>query len=150
MEGIIIFIAFCVGIYLIGAVISKISKAITKRKERIRDQVAEEVLSGLNIQSVIDGYKNKLEHIKYVRTDPLQKAIEGFNEWHGGRDSVLLGKCPVCEGGYLIIKNGKYGKFLACSKYPKCNYTKNIKKAREEYKETINEQIINDISRAYS
>lgn len=33
--------------------------------------------------------------------------------------------CPKC-GGKLIIRDGKYGKFLGCSSYPKCNYTKNI------------------------
>jgi len=31
--------------------------------------------------------------------------------------------CPEC-GKPLIIKRGRYGKFLACSGYPKCKYTK--------------------------
>ena len=34
--------------------------------------------------------------------------------------------CPYC-GNDLVIKNGKYGRFYACSKYPSCRYTKNIK-----------------------
>ena len=33
--------------------------------------------------------------------------------------------CPQC-GGRLIVKDGKYGKFLACTNYPKCRYTRNI------------------------
>lgn len=134
------------GIWLIG----KIGELVSARRERIRDQAAKEIFGGLNIESVIDSYKNKLKHIKYVRTDSAHDTLEWFNEWHGGRDAVLLGQCPDCEGGNLIKRNGKYGEFLACTKYPKCNYTKNIKKAREEYKKSINEQIISDIQRAYS
>lgn len=30
--------------------------------------------------------------------------------------------CPKC-GGKLVVKIGKYGKFLACSSFPKCNFT---------------------------
>src|SRR3990167_10836526 len=31
--------------------------------------------------------------------------------------------CPKC-GGALIARFGKYGKFFACSNYPKCKYIK--------------------------
>ena len=31
--------------------------------------------------------------------------------------------CPVC-GSPLVIKNGKYGQFVCCNNYPKCNYVK--------------------------
>ena len=31
-------------------------------------------------------------------------------------------KCPRC-GGYLLEKNGKYGKFIGCSNFPKCRFT---------------------------
>jgi len=33
-------------------------------------------------------------------------------------------KCPEC-GGELVIKVSRYGKFYACSQFPKCRYTKN-------------------------
>jgi len=32
-------------------------------------------------------------------------------------------KCPKC-GNDLIEKKGRYGKFIGCSNYPKCHYTK--------------------------
>ena len=35
--------------------------------------------------------------------------------------------CPKC-GGELIKRNGKYGEYLGCSNYPKCRYTRNIKR----------------------
>lgn len=34
-------------------------------------------------------------------------------------------KCPQC-GNKLVIKLGRFGKFLACSDWPKCSYTKSI------------------------
>jgi len=33
--------------------------------------------------------------------------------------------CPTCNG-HLIKRNGQYGEFLGCERYPGCNYTKNI------------------------
>ena len=35
--------------------------------------------------------------------------------------------CPEC-GGKLREKNGQYGSFIGCSNYPKCRYTRKIKK----------------------
>ena len=35
-------------------------------------------------------------------------------------------KCPKCETGDLVIKEGRYGKFIACNNYPDCDFTKNI------------------------
>lgn len=35
--------------------------------------------------------------------------------------------CPRC-GKPLVIKRGRFGKFMACSGYPDCNYTKSIVK----------------------
>ncbi len=33
-------------------------------------------------------------------------------------------KCPKCGKGELVIRHGKYGKFVACSRYPECDYTR--------------------------
>jgi DNA topoisomerase-1 len=33
-------------------------------------------------------------------------------------------KCPECKLGEVVIRSGKYGKFLSCSTYPTCKYTK--------------------------
>jgi len=38
-------------------------------------------------------------------------------------ESQLEGRCPEC-GGELVLKEGKFGKFIACSNYPKCKFTK--------------------------
>ena len=31
-------------------------------------------------------------------------------------------KCPKCKEGEVIIRTGKFGKFLSCSRYPECDY----------------------------
>ena len=36
--------------------------------------------------------------------------------------------CPEC-GSPLVIRNGKYGEFVACSNYPKCKYIKTSERA---------------------
>ena len=36
--------------------------------------------------------------------------------------------CPEC-GGDLVVRTGKYGKFVSCSNYPKCKYIKKEEKA---------------------
>jgi len=33
-------------------------------------------------------------------------------------------KCPQCETGKLMEREGRFGKFIACSNYPKCKYVK--------------------------
>ncbi len=31
-------------------------------------------------------------------------------------------KCPECKEGEVVIRDGKFGKFLSCSRYPECKY----------------------------
>ena len=33
--------------------------------------------------------------------------------------------CPRCQRGWLGIRSGKHGRFLGCSEYPRCDYTRN-------------------------
>ena len=34
-------------------------------------------------------------------------------------------ECPLC-GAELVMKDGKYGQFIACSNFPTCKFTKNV------------------------
>ncbi len=60
------------------------------------------------------------EHLK-KKTKDVKK--EDFME-------KLDRKCPEC-GGELVMKYGRFGKFIACSNYPECKYTE---KTAEEKK----------------
>ena len=37
--------------------------------------------------------------------------------------------CPVCDG-WLETRMGRFGRFLGCSNYPGCDYTRNLQQAR--------------------
>lgn len=62
--------------------------------------------------NIIDKDKRK-QHIKNIKLK--------IKEDKQKEDNMI---CPKC-GNKLILKNGKYGTFTACSNYPKCKYTKN-------------------------
>jgi DNA topoisomerase-1 len=57
---------------------------------------------------------------------PFQKKLEKVE----GAERVKIAveetseMCPKCGKGNLIIRTGKFGKFLACSKFPDCKFTK--------------------------
>ena len=36
---------------------------------------------------------------------------------------TTIGKCQKCKDGKLVIKKGKFGRFIACDKYPDCKST---------------------------
>lgn len=69
---------------------------------------------------------------------PFAKKIESVTE-DADRMQVPVEKtgelCPECgttEKGEVVIRTGKYGKFLSCSRYPDCKYTKNIVRTVED------------------
>lgn len=61
---------------------------------------------------------------------PKCKGLKNFKRGEDGKisivkEEVLEEKCPEC-GSDLVIKGGRYGKFIACTTYPKCKFTKAI------------------------
>jgi len=38
--------------------------------------------------------------------------------------------CPICDG-WLNARMGRYGRFLGCSNFPVCEYTRNLRKSRK-------------------
>ena len=40
-------------------------------------------------------------------------------------------KCPEC-GGELVYRNGRFGRFIACSNFPKCRYSRNLEDKTKE------------------
>lgn len=47
------------------------------------------------------------------------------------KPEVIEGRTCPKDSGELLIRNGKYGKFIACSNYPKCKYIENLVKNEE-------------------
>ncbi len=73
-----------------------------------------------------EGQRNWVEDLKefYQRFEKaLSKAkVEMKNIKKEGLE-ITDEKCPIC-GAPLVVRYGRFGKFLACSNYPKCKYTK--------------------------
>ena len=68
----------------------------------------------------------KMEHYYSILIDlkkqaPADKEHTKNMKKRGSRERK--GLCPRC-GGELVEKEGEYGKFLGCSNYPNCKYTK--------------------------
>jgi DNA topoisomerase I len=60
-------------------------------------------------------------HKQFVKD--LKRAGKGMDNFKGGVDTGQ--PCPDC-GKPLVEKWGRFGKFLACSAYPDCKYTKDL------------------------
>ncbi len=61
---------------------------------------------------------------------PNCKNVKSLKEFSSKENKVepveqLDEKCPKC-GNQLVYRNSKYGKFIGCSNYPECDYTRPI------------------------
>lgn len=63
---------------------------------------------------------------KCKNTKPIQQ--EGEDQQPGGEEKISQQTDEKCEkcGSPMVIKTGRFGKFLACSQYPECKNTKPI------------------------
>jgi DNA topoisomerase-1 len=85
--------------------------SFTARMEDQLDSVAEGDIEWQPVLSTFyDRFAQQLETAKadMPRIQPIEKI---------GRT------CPTCGTGDLIIKHGRYGKFIGCSNYPECKHT---------------------------
>lgn len=108
---------------------------------------------GFEVNDLLAKYFNDVINVKYtsnMETD-LDKIAEDkvekfdvlktfyFDKWLGLLDNIKNNApkktleetgemCPLC-GSPLVVRKGKYGKFVACSNYPTC---KHIKKEEKE------------------
>ena len=63
--------------------------------------------------------------IELIDGDELLRLIKLANKENEVIKNKETGICPTC-GSKLLEKNGKYGKFLGCTNYPNCRFTKKI------------------------
>jgi DNA topoisomerase-1 len=78
-----------------------------------------------SLDKVADG---KLLWVKAIKTfyGPFEKKL-GSVEKNAKRVKIevekLGRKCPDCEKGELVIRTGRFGKFISCSRFPECKHT---------------------------
>jgi len=61
--------------------------------------------------------------------DPFKEAVAQAAERIPKKERVVQytgEKCPACEDGRLVYRDGRFGKFIACSNFPRCKYTEPI------------------------
>ncbi len=83
---------------------------------RARKKNGEEVLEEAKkiLMKILDKFKKQEKKIG----KELQEAnIEARKK------AETVGKCPNCDDGELTIRKGKFGRFIACNKYPDCKTT---------------------------
>ncbi|MCX6726562.1 MAG: type I DNA topoisomerase [Candidatus Shapirobacteria bacterium] len=56
--------------------------------------------------------------------EPIVKKVEKDSERVKVEVEKTGEKCPECKEGELVIRMGKFGKFISCSRFPECKYTK--------------------------
>ena len=61
------------------------------------------------------------------------KVEEAFAKMEKKAPEQIGEQCPEC-GSELVIRNGRYGKFIACSNYPECKYIKKEEKENSPQK----------------
>ncbi|MBE5952615.1 MAG: DNA topoisomerase I [Lachnospiraceae bacterium] len=126
----------------------KIEKAQIEKKQREEDfnkNITSEIVQHKTL--VFDGEGKRWLNCDYCKKWKTQKdfvSYGGKNHMNGGtcyecdktnpnakmyktyaeksQKIVPKSKCPKC-GGMLKERNGKYGLFLGCSNYPKCDFT---------------------------
>lgn len=84
------------------------------------------------VEDELDGIAlGKKEYFPVIDDEyrPMVESIDRAEKVVKKEDVVILGdseeKCPEC-GGKMVVRVGRYGKFLSCSRFPECKGMKDI------------------------
>ncbi|OAA31204.1 DNA topoisomerase I [Kosmotoga arenicorallina S304] len=116
--------------------LSKITRAIRSGELKLLYPTDKRCLCGGEMNIVFGRYGGYLkcsacgknEKLNMELTAPLldgRVLLSNHIDNAENKETLLEEKCPEC-GSPLVTRNGKYGKFIACSSYPKCKYTRNV------------------------
>jgi DNA topoisomerase I len=102
----------------------------TAKMEEDLDEIAE---GGLRWVQVLDEFYGPFERLLEKNEGEIQRFEEVLDE-----------TCPLCpqEGrtpGQLVIKLGRYGKFIGCSNWPDCSYIRNLDGQERKEPEVLEE-----------
>lgn len=88
-----------------------------------------------DFDQIAEGQKKWVPVIKDFY-EPFHKRLEEKTESVKKEDlAEKIGRsCPEC-GGELVMKFGRFGKFIACQNYPKCKYTEKTEAEKKEEEE---------------
>lgn len=132
METLLIILLFYGGFALLGAIFNFIGEQNRKARIRILKYKIAEKYKSIKSFEAFDIYSELMafrEITKQIAPNGLPAG--GYNRYqysHMNYDLKSIDthqNCPVCNNKLLIRVNGKTGiKFLGCSRYPVCTFTK--------------------------
>lgn len=97
-----------------------------------------------NFDKILDpqftaGMENKLDDIESNKENWVEVIDNFYKPFHAEvksadekiekvtfQEEKIGEKCPKCGEGDLVTKAGRFGKFIACNRFPDCDYTRNI------------------------
>lgn len=83
------------------------------------------------------GYAETLKDFYTKFKKDLKRAAKEMPNFKEGQPTGV--KCDKCGEGEMVEKSGKFGLFLACSRYPDCDNTKEIETPGEQSTEELDE-----------
>lgn len=106
---------------------------------KIKIYTTENVVNFYYLKKYINRYKEEILSVKEVETlcailksslnttkRRNRKHIQNTKRNIAQKENLVNNKiCPKCKGK-LVIRQGKYGRFLGCSNYPSCKFTHNL------------------------
>lgn len=83
-------------------------------------------LCGADMEIKVGRYGRFLACTNYPECKNIKSLKEFAQKENNENGKELLDEtCPKC-GSQLVYRNSRYGKFIGCSKYPECDYTRPI------------------------
>ena len=83
-----------------------------------------------DLDKIADGDLKEIELLKRFYDDFEPKVKDAFSNMEKKPAEETGEMCPNC-GSPLVIKQSRYGKFVACSNYPECKYIKSNKEEKQ-------------------
>ena len=83
-----------------------------------------------DLDKIADGDLKEIELLKRFYDEFEPKVKDAFSNMEKKPAEETGEMCPNC-GSPLVIKQSRYGKFVACSNYPECKYIKNNKEEKQ-------------------
>ncbi len=79
-----------------------------------------------NLDSIADGETQRLEMLNKFHDEFMPLLDNAYENMQKVEPEPIGEKCPDCEEGQLVIRDGRYGKFISCNTFPTCKYTRKI------------------------
>jgi predicted RNA-binding Zn-ribbon protein involved in translation (DUF1610 family) len=93
---------------------NQLLKTIKNYKDiKLTETEKEDIYQKIIASNLIETY-NRRQHIKSIKQRVNKRE-----------SAIAANKCPQC-GGDLIMRNGKFGKFLGCTSFPSCKFSRAI------------------------